>query len=120
VAGPNPAFGLAKIVAFDVRDLSRAVAFYVGRLGFPVVEEKPGEFVMVDTGPFRLCLDQGERDQNPAGEQGRLLFEVPNVDATAKVLEEAKLPYARKRGKTASYLEVGDPDGHVLVFSEKL
>jgi catechol 2,3-dioxygenase-like lactoylglutathione lyase family enzyme len=112
--------GKAQIIAFDVGDLARSRAFYVDGLKLQVAEEKPGEYVMVETGSCRLCLDQGDRKRPEGPEPARLLFQVPAIGAAKRALDRAGIKYDSLRGKTREYVEVRDPDGYVLVFAEEL
>jgi len=55
LAKKAPGNGLC--VTFLVRDLNRAIEFYVGKQGFAVEREKPHDYVMIDVRAASLCLD---------------------------------------------------------------
>jgi catechol 2,3-dioxygenase-like lactoylglutathione lyase family enzyme len=113
--------GGVRVVTFTTRNLSRARAFYVDRLGFAVVKEEVDRFVMVNVGTFRLCIDRAD-DAHPAkGGGATLIFRVRNVAKTAKELDGKDVPYEQFTGaRVGDYLEVADPDGYRLVFTERL
>ena len=114
-------YGGVRIVSFTTRNLARARAFYVDKLGLAVVKEEPKHFVMVNAGTFRLCIDRAD-DANPAkGGGARLIFRVRNVAKTAKELDERGIGYETFTGaRVGDYLETSDPDGYKLVFTERL
>ena len=114
-------FGGVRIVTFTTRNLARARAFYVDRLGFAVVKEETDRFVMVNVGTFRLCIDRAD-DAHPAkGGGSTLIFRVRNVAKTAKELDQKDVAYEEFTGaRTGDYLELSDPDGYRLVFTERL
>jgi len=112
-------FGGVRVVTFVVRNVAKSRAFYVDRLGFAVVEEKP-EFVTVNVGTFRLCLDRAD-DAHPAkGGGAALIFKVKNVARTAKELDGKGVAYEEFTGaRVGDYLETSDPDGYRLIFTER-
>ena len=112
-------FGGVRIVALPVRSVAKARRFYVERLGFKLIREETAQFAMVNLGSVRLCLD-AERELSKRGTI-RLLFQTRSITKTAKELDERGVAYEQVTGpRSGDYLEVGDPDGNVLVFSERL
>ena len=114
-------FGGVRIVTFVTKNLVRARAFYVDRLGFAVVKEEADRFVMLNVGTFRLCIDRSE-DAHPAkGGGAALIFRVKNLAKTAKELDARGVGYETFTGaRVGDYLEFADPDGYRLVFTERL
>lgn len=114
-------FGGVRIVTFTTKNLGRARAFYVERLGFAVVKEETDRFVMVNVGTFRLCVDRAD-DANPAkGGGASLIFRVRNLAKTAKELDSKGVAYEEFTGaRIGDWLEVRDPDGYKIVFAERL
>ena len=114
-------YGGVRIVTFTTKDLARARAFYVDRLGLAVVSEKADHFVMVNAGTFRLCIDQADAAHPAKGGGASLLFRVKNVAKTGKELEARGVPFEAFTGaRVGDYLEASDPDGYRLVFAERL
>lgn len=52
--------GKLQCVTFVVNDLQGVRTFYVEQLGLPIEREEL-DYVMLNAGPFSLCLDKGER-----------------------------------------------------------
>jgi catechol 2,3-dioxygenase-like lactoylglutathione lyase family enzyme len=114
-------YGGVRIVTFTTRDLPRARAFYVDRLGLAVVREEADVYVMVNAGTFRLCIDRADAAHPAKGGGASLLFRVRNVAKTAKELEARGVAYEMFTGaRVGDYLEASDPDGYRLVFAERL
>ena len=114
-------YGGARVVTFVTRDLARARAFYVDSLGFAVVKEEPGRFVMINAGTFRLCIDRADEVHPARGGGATVTFRVRNLSRTAKELEARGVGYEAFTGpRVGDYLETSDPDGYRLVFAERL
>jgi len=112
-------FGGARVVAVSVRSLDEARRFYVERLGFRVVKEEPGASVMVNLGTIRLCLDVSHAARRRGGT--KLIFQTRNVAKTAAELDARGVAYEEHTGaRVGNYVEVGDPDGNVIVFAERI
>ena len=114
-------FGGVRIVTFVTRNLARARAFYVDRLGFAVVKEEPDRFVMVNVGTFRLCIDRADEAHPAKGGGATLILRVKNLAKTAKELDARGVGYESFTGpRVGDYVETSDPDGYRLVFAERL
>lgn len=112
-------FGGLRVVSFPVRSVARARRFYVERLGFRLLKEETGRFSMVNLGSVRLCLDV-IRESRPRG-GATLIFQTRQLARTAKELDERKVAYEENTGpRVGDYLEVFDPDGNRIVFTERL
>lgn len=100
-------------VAVHVPDLDRALAFYGGVLGFPVIERTP-ELVVFETGSFRLFVKRGGRKARrfiPA-------LQVPDCRRARTYLKRAgcRIVHEWPSGK-AAYFQ--DPFGLVLDITER-
>lgn len=112
-------FGGVRMVSFAVRSVAKARRFYVDRLGFRLMREEPRRFAMVNLGTVRLRLDV-ESDTRPRG-GARIYFKTDNLTRTARELDQRGVAYEQDTTPGAGdYLEVGDPDGNVIVFTERL
>lgn len=113
--------GGVRIVTFIVSDLAKAREFYVGKLGLLVEREEPGRFFMVNVGSFRLCIDKADANAPARGGGSTLIFMVRSLGAAEKELAGHGIKAEKKKGPRAGeYLEVSDPEGYVLVFTEKI
>ena len=108
-------------VAITTRDLRRARAFWVGALGFKVIQQKRGEFFMVDAGGVRLCVDR------PDGEVHRAGGGDPVIGLRGRHLGRALAALAKRRirptkgpldGRAGAYAEIREPDGRTVVLTE--
>lgn len=113
--------GGARAVVLTVRSLPRARTFWVDRLGFRVQKEEPGRFVQVNLGNFRLRLVPADDARRPRGAGTAIVFQVRSLSRTARELtdrgvafEEHDLP------RDGAWIETGDPDGHRVVFRERV
>ncbi len=114
-------YGGVRRVTCAVRDLAATRAFYATRLGFALVDEAPGHWIEVNVATFRLRFVPATESAPPAGRGLELTFRVDRLADTASELDTRKVPYAAytsRRGR--DYLEVHDPDGHRIVFTERV
>jgi catechol 2,3-dioxygenase-like lactoylglutathione lyase family enzyme len=108
-------------VAMTTADLGRARSFWVGQLGFPVIEEDPGRFFMVDAGGLRLCVDAPDGDSHDTASSDPVIgLKVASVSRTLAAMAQrglrpAKGPLPRGRG---SYAVILDPDGREVILTE--
>jgi catechol 2,3-dioxygenase-like lactoylglutathione lyase family enzyme len=111
--------GGVRVVQFRTKNLARARAFYGERLGFSLMKEED-TFVVVNVGTFRLRIERAD-DANPAkGGGAALVFRTRNVAKTAKELDARGVVYEEFTGaRTGDWLEVRDPDGYRIVFTER-
>ncbi len=114
-------FDKCAFVAVTTRDLARARKFWVDRMGFPVVQQKRGDFFMIDAAGVRLCFDLAD------GETHRLGSFDPVIGLKVESLERALAGLARRgvrptRAPVATaggrYAELKDPDGRTVVLTE--
>lgn len=108
-------------VSVTTRDLERARTFWVQQLGFPITEEKPGQYFMVDAGGLRLCIDltdgegQSEQVRDPV-----IGFRVRSVEQTIALLRDRGLSAAKEpsAGEGGRWAEIRDPDGRAIILTE--
>jgi catechol 2,3-dioxygenase-like lactoylglutathione lyase family enzyme len=108
-------------VAMTATDLARARSFWVGQLGFTVIEENPGRFFMVDAGGLRLCVDAADGDSHVAGTSDPVIgLKVASLSQTLSAMEQRGLRPTKgplRRGK-GSYAVFRDPDGREVIITE--
>lgn len=108
-----------------VRDLRRSVAFYTGSLGFTVDTLWPGEeptLAILDQGNVSVMLHTGGCDDDgPPSFTGDLRFDVSDLGRLARSLQGRVSfewgPEVYHYGRRE--FAVRDPDGYLLVFSER-
>jgi lactoylglutathione lyase len=123
-------FSQPDYVVVIVEDLERALSFYVGTLGLPLVH-RSGAFAQLATGATRVALyerramsetlGQPISAPDPLAPGFELGFKVPNVDAAFDELVRggavpAMPPTDRAWGQRTAY--VRDPDGHLIELAE--
>lgn len=113
-------------VVLVVRDLDRALAFWVDTLGLPL-GHRSGPYAQLDTGATRLALFERHamaatlrrelHPPDPAAPGFEVGFKVADVDAAYAQLVAAGVqavtpPTDRPWGQRTAYLR--DPDGHLV------
>jgi len=109
----EPVFRSNSDVAIHVQDLDAAYAFYVGVLGFAVVERSDA-YVSLDTGTFHLWVNRatdGERSFIPS-------LDVASVAAAREHLARAGCAIVREAADGSGFY-FRDPFGFVLDVIEK-
>ena len=113
--------GGARVVVLSAKSLARSRHFWADRLGFRVMKEEAGRFVQLNLGNFRLRIEPANEVRRPRGAGTAIVFQVRSLPKTAKELtdrgvafEEYDLP------RDGAWIETGDPDGHRVVFRERL
>ena len=121
---------------FDVADLDRSLAFYVGVIGFRVLFDRPEErFAYLDRAGIHLMLQEaagpGRRFRtapldHPYGRGINLMIEVSDLDALYRRVQAAGSQIVislEERWYRQNEIEngqrqfvVGDPDGYLLRF----
>jgi catechol 2,3-dioxygenase-like lactoylglutathione lyase family enzyme len=114
-------YGGARVVTIVTRDLARSREFWVGGLGFAVAREEPGRSFTANLGTIRLCVESACDARPWRGAGVSLTFRVRSVARTARELEARGVPYEVNVGPRAGdWVETADPDGHHVVFVERL
>jgi catechol 2,3-dioxygenase-like lactoylglutathione lyase family enzyme len=104
-----------EILTLTSRDLARSRAFYTGKLGFRVVEERAGKSFVVDAGGVKLHVDtDGARAPLIAAEP-RLVFNTRGLVERCLSLRDAGVSVEGPRDGRA---ELADPDGHPITLLE--
>ena len=108
-------------VALTTTNLARARSFWSEQLGFPISEEAPGQFVIVDAGGLRLCLDLDDGDIHLAGGTDPVIgLKVKSLSETLAALKDRGVCPERGpvNNRSGSYAVIRDPDGHALIVTE--
>lgn len=117
--------GGARTIVLSVRNLAKSRAFWVDRLGFRAMKEEPDRFVQLNLGNFRLRLESADDVRRPrgtgTGAGTAIVFQVRSLPKTAKELEERGVAFEElDLPRDGASLVTGDPDGHRVVFRERL
>ena len=108
-------------VALTTKNLAAARQFWAELLGFPVTEERAGEFFIVDAGGLRLCVDLADGETHIAGSTDPVIgLKVSSIPETLETLAARGLmanagPISGVRG---SYATIRDPDGRAVILTE--
>ena len=115
-----------EVITLPVRDLERALRFYVDQVGFTVdVDYAPNDaFRVVQlTPPGSSCslqIGKGLTDA-PAGSLRNIFLVVTDIEAARSRLLEQGVESWRdpERGDYASFARFSDPDGNTWVLQER-
>ena len=116
-------------VRYQVRDVSRAVAFYTGHLGFQLEHQHLPAFATVSLAELDLLLSgpaasgsrpmpNGERQQ-PGG-CNRIVLGVEDLPTCIERLREAGLHFRNEMevGPAGRQIQLEDPDGNAIELFE--
>jgi catechol 2,3-dioxygenase-like lactoylglutathione lyase family enzyme len=117
------------VVRYIVGDVDRAIAFYVGRLGFSLERQMGSAFAIVSFGNLELWLSgpassaarpmpDGRRPE--AGGWNRLVIEVDDLEARVGELQQAgaALRNGIVTGPGGKQVLLDDPDGNPIELFE--
>jgi glyoxylase I family protein len=116
-------------VRYQVRDVSRAVAFYTGHLGFTLEHQQLPAFAMVSLGELKLLLSGPQasgsrplpdgRQQEPGG-WNRVVLRVADLDRHIERLKNAGVPFRNSMevGPGGRQIQIEDPDGNPIELFE--
>jgi glyoxylase I family protein len=116
-------------VRYQVKDVSRSVAFYTEQLGFKLDRQNPPAFAQVSIGNLKLVLSgpgaSGSRpmpdghQQEPGG-WNRVILQVNDLPARIAVMKDAGLHFRNELevGPGGKQIQLEDPDGNPLELFE--
>ena len=116
-------------VRYQVKDISSAVAFYTGHLGFRLDMQYPPAFAAVSIGDFKLILSgpgtsgarpmPDGRSQEPGG-WNRIMLRVTNLPDRVEALKKAGLHFRNEMevGPGGKQIQLEDPDGNPIELFE--
>jgi len=116
-------------VRYQVKDISRAVAFYTEHLGFKLDMQNLPAFALVSIGDFKLILSgpgtsgarpmPDGRTQEPGG-WNRIMLRVTNLPDRVEGLKKAGLHFRNDMevGPGGKQIQVEDPDGNPIELFE--
>jgi glyoxylase I family protein len=116
-------------VRYQVKDVSRSVAFYTEQLGFKLDQKNLPAFAQVSIAGFKLILSgpgasgsrpmPDGRKQEPGG-WNRVILQVADLPARIKALEKAGLHFRNQMevGPGGKQIQLEDPDGNPIELFE--
>ena len=116
-------------VRYQVKDVSRSVAFYTKQLGFKLDQQNLPAFGQVSVGNLKLILSgpgasgsrpmPDGRQQEPGG-WNRIILQVSDLPAGIEVLKKAGLHFRNEMevGPGGKQILVEDPDGNPIELFE--
>jgi glyoxylase I family protein len=116
-------------VRYQVKDVSRSVAFYTKQLGFKLDQQSLPAFAQVSVGTLKLILSgpgasgsrpmPDGRQQEPGG-WNRVVLQVPDLPARIEVLKKAGLHFRNEMevGPGGKQILLEDPDGNPIELFE--
>lgn len=116
-------------VRYQVKDVSRAIDFYTGQLGFKLDAKHLPAFAQVSVGQLKLVLSgpgasgsrpmPDGRSQEPGG-WNRVMLQVADLPARIETLKKAglRLRNQMEEGPGGRQIQLEDPDGNPLELFE--
>ena len=116
-------------VRYQVKDVSRSVAFYIQQLGFKLDQKNLPAFAQVSIGNFKLILSgpgasgsrpmPDGRKQEPGG-WNRVILQVADLPARIEALKKAGLHFRNQIevGPGGKQIQLEDPDGNPIELFE--
>jgi glyoxylase I family protein len=116
-------------VRYQVRDVSRSVAFYTEHLGFRLEHQQLPAFASISLGDFQILLSgpgasgsrpmPDGRQQQPGG-WNRVVLRVADLASFIDALKKAGLAFrnAMEAGPGGKQIQVEDPDGNPIELFE--
>jgi glyoxylase I family protein len=116
-------------VRYQVKDVSRSVAFYTQQLGLKLDQQHLPAFAQVSVGNFKLVLSgpgasgsrpmPGGASQEPGG-WNRIMLEVNDLPARIAELKKAGLHFRNEMeaGPGGKQIQIEDPDGNPIELFE--
>jgi glyoxylase I family protein len=116
-------------VRYQVKDVSRSVAFYTKQLGFKLDQQHPPAFAQVSIGNLKLVLSgpgasgsrpmPDGRKQEPGG-WNRVMLRVQDLAAHIDAMKKAGLHLRNEMeaGPGGKQIQIEDPDGNPIELFE--
>ncbi|HEY2970931.1 MAG TPA: VOC family protein [Pyrinomonadaceae bacterium] len=116
-------------VRYQVKDVSRSIAFYTKQLGLKLDQQNLPAFAQVSVGNLKLILSgpgasgsrpmPDGRQQEPGG-WNRVILQVTDLPARIEVLKKAGLHFRNEMevGPGGKQIQLEDPDGNALELFE--
>jgi glyoxylase I family protein len=116
-------------VRYQVKDVSRSIAFYTEQLGFKLDQKNLPAFAQVSVSNLKLILSgpgasgsrpmPDGRKQEPGG-WNRVILQVADLPAQTQTLEKAGLNFrnAMEVGPGGKQIQLEDPDGNPIELFE--
>jgi glyoxylase I family protein len=116
-------------VRYQVKDVSRSVAFYTRQLGFRLDQQRLPAFAQVSVGNLKLILSgpgasgsrpmPDGRNQEPGG-WNRIVLQVTDLQNRIEALKKAKLRFRNEMeaGPGGRQIQLEDPDGNPIELFE--
>jgi len=116
-------------VRYQVKDVSRSVAFYTQQLGFELDQEHLPAFAQVSVGNLKLMLSgpgaSGSRAMPDGGQQepggwNRIVLEVTDLPGRIPAMKKAGLRFRNEMevGPGGKQIQLEDPDGNPIELFE--
>ena len=106
-------------VYYWTRDLERAIAFYTGVVGLPLIRRDGDEWAELDGGSIRVALHGTDVADPPTG--GTIVLRVPDLDGARWTLAERGVVFDAHVGEVEGYARFAmfrDPDGNPVQIIE--
>ena len=128
-SGPNRIVSGVWGVRYQVKDVSRSIAFYTQQLGFTLDRKNLPAFGQVSLDGFKLILSGpgasgsrpvgGGQQQEPGG-WNRVILRVSNLPAQIEALKKSGLHFRNEMevGPGGKQIQLEDPDGNPLELFE--
>jgi glyoxylase I family protein len=116
-------------VRYQVSDVRRSVAFYIGHLGFKLEHQQPPAFASVSLGELKILLSgpeaSGSRPMPDGQRQGpggwnRVVVRVVDLPSYVDVLKKSGLKFRNEMevGPGGRQIQLEDPDGNAIELFE--
>jgi catechol 2,3-dioxygenase-like lactoylglutathione lyase family enzyme len=118
MAGPLKA-RLAGIELY-FENLDEARRFYSETLGLDVLDEEPGRYARLNTGPAFVCLERKGSEPYPSRDKAVIFLEVPNLQRAVNHIGRDKIVEMKAAGEGLQppWAVLHDPEGHNIVIVE--
>ena len=128
-AGPQPMMFRVHGIRYQTRNVSRAVAFYTGTLGFELKHQQGEAFAAVSSGGLDLLLSGAESSgarplpdgqrQEPGG-WNRLVLAVDDLESAVTVLHDRGIAFRHAiiSGPGGQQIQILDPDRNPIELFE--